>query len=58
MKKNTWSIRLLVDEMFVPATQHIILKIVGFQNLKLQNQQIVAGRGGGETRLKICSGVK
>ena len=28
---NTWNIRLLVDGSFVPSTQHIILKIVGFQ---------------------------
>ena len=31
MKKNdAWNIRRLVDELFVPVTQHIILKIVGF----------------------------
>ena len=32
MKKNTWNIRHLVDESCPrnPATQHIILKIVGF----------------------------
>ena len=30
-KNNTWNIRRLVDESFVPATQRIILKIVGFQ---------------------------
>ena len=29
-KNNTWNIRRLVDETIVPATQHIILKIVGF----------------------------
>ena len=29
-KRNTWNIRQLVDESFVPATQRIILKIVGF----------------------------
>ena len=29
-KYNTWNIRCLVDESFVPATQRIILKIVGF----------------------------
>ena len=29
-KNNTWNIRCLVDELFVPATQRIILKIVGF----------------------------
>ena len=29
-KDNTWNIRRLVDESFVPATQCIILKIVGF----------------------------
>ena len=27
-KDNTWNIRCLVDESFVPVTQHIILKIV------------------------------
>ena len=31
-KNNTWNIRRLVDESFVPATQRIILKIVEFQN--------------------------
>ena len=30
LKNNTWNIRRLVDESFVPATQRIILKIVGF----------------------------
>ena len=30
---NTWNIRRLVDEAFVPATQHIILKIVIFESL-------------------------
>ena len=30
MKKNTWNIRRLVAESFVPSTQRIILKIVGF----------------------------
>ena len=31
MKKNsTWNIRRLVNEMIDPATQHIILMIVGF----------------------------
>ena len=29
-KNNAWSIRRLVDESFVPSTQRIILKIVGF----------------------------
>ena len=29
-KNNSWNIRRLVDESFVPATQCIILKIVGF----------------------------
>ena len=29
-KNNTWNIRRLVLESFVPATQRIILKIVGF----------------------------
>ena len=36
MKKNdTWNIRRLVDEMIVPSTQRIILKIVGFLNILL-----------------------
>ena len=30
MKKNTWNIRCLVDESFVPANQRIILQIVGY----------------------------
>ena len=31
MKKyNTWNIRRLVDELFVPATHRIVLKIVKF----------------------------
>ena len=30
-KKNTWNIRLLVDETIVPSTQRIILMIVRFQ---------------------------
>ena len=30
-QNNTWTIRCLVDETIDPATQHIILKIVGFQ---------------------------
>ena len=29
-KNNTWNIRRLVDELLVPPTQHIILKIVVF----------------------------
>ena len=29
-KNNIWNIRRLVDESFIPATQRIILKIVGF----------------------------
>ena len=29
-KNNTWNIRRLVNESFVPVTQRIILKIVGF----------------------------
>ena len=29
-KNNTWNIRGLVNEMIVPSTQCIILKIVGF----------------------------
>ena len=29
-KNNAWKIRRLVDDSFVPATQRIILKIVGF----------------------------
>ena len=34
-KDNTWNIRCLVHEAFVPAIQHIILKIVGFNVLVL-----------------------
>ena len=30
-QNNTWTIRRLVDETIDPVTQHIILKIVGFQ---------------------------
>ena len=30
-KDNTWNIRRLVDESFIPTIQRIILKIVGFQ---------------------------
>ena len=30
-KKNAWNIRRLVNESFVPASQRIILKNVGFQ---------------------------
>ena len=29
-KNDTWNIRHLVDELFVPATQRIILMIVKF----------------------------
>ena len=29
-KNNAWNIRRLVDELFVPSTQRIKLKIVGF----------------------------
>ena len=29
-KNNTWNIKHLVDKSFVPVTQRIILKIVGF----------------------------
>ena len=29
-KNNTWNIRRLVNESFDPATQSIILKIIGF----------------------------
>ena len=29
-KNNAWNIRRLVDESFVPAIQHVVLKIVGF----------------------------
>ena len=29
-RNNAWNIRPLVDELIVPATQLIILKIVGF----------------------------
>ena len=34
-KNNAWNIRRLVDKSFVPASQRIILKIVGFQNLDM-----------------------
>ena len=36
-KNNTWNIRRLIDESFVPATQRIILKIVGFQEGRANN---------------------
>ena len=36
-KNNAWNIRRLVDESFVPSTQRIILKIVGFQHALLFN---------------------
>ena len=36
----TWNIRRLVDESFVPATQRIILKIEGFQDLAIGSQDI------------------
>ena len=36
-KNNTWNIRCLVDESFVPATQRIILKIVWFQIQVMEN---------------------
>ena len=39
----TWNIRSLVNESFVPSTQHIILKIDGF--LMLVRQQIVPPEG-------------
>ena len=29
-RNNTWNIRCLVDESFVPLTECIVLKIVGF----------------------------
>ena len=32
-KNNTWNSRCLVNESFVPATQRIILKIVGFMQV-------------------------
>ena len=31
-KNNTWNIRCLVHDSFVPSTQLIILKIIGFQD--------------------------
>ena len=31
-KNNTWNIRRLVDESFVPVTQRFLLKIVEFQH--------------------------
>ena len=34
-KNNTWNIRHLVNESFIPATQCIILKIVGFLDLQI-----------------------
>ena len=34
-EKNTWNIRRLVDESFVPVNQRIILQIVGFQDCEL-----------------------
>jgi hypothetical protein len=33
-KINAWNIKSLVDESFVPLTQSIILKIVGFKKRK------------------------
>ena len=33
-KNNAWNIRHLVNESFIPATQRIILKIVGFLALE------------------------
>ena len=33
-KNNAWNIRRLVDESFVPLTQRIILKIVGFLDFR------------------------
>ena len=42
MKKNdAWNIRRLVDESFVPATQRIILKIVGFQTPDLPEKPYI-----------------
>ena len=35
-KNNAWNIRRMVNETIVPATQHIILKIVGFQEISSQ----------------------
>ena len=34
-KNNAWNIRRLVDESFVPSTQRIILKIVGFHEVHM-----------------------
>ena len=36
-KNNTWNLRRLVDESFVPATQRIILKIEGFYKAEAVN---------------------
>ena len=36
-KNNTWNIRRLVNEMIVPSTQRIILKIVGFLDFVTSN---------------------
>ena len=33
-KKDTWNIRCLVGESFVPATMRIILKIVGLSDYR------------------------
>ena len=38
-RNNTLNIRQLVDDSFIPATQHTILKIVGFHNEIWENQQ-------------------
>ena len=40
-KKNTWNIRRLVVSPSEPATQRIILKIVGFQEMNLKIKHII-----------------
>ena len=39
--KNTWNIKRLVNELFVPATHCIILKIVGFNHQMLKGYFIL-----------------
>ena len=46
-KNNTWNIRRLVDESFVPVTQRILLKIVGFQDA-------ITTIKGSDFKLTIC----
>ena len=54
-KNNIWNIRRLVDESFVPAIQHIILKIVGFTgNLWLVCPQIILTSYVPAPRMKDC----